>query len=129
MGERKKERDERERERERKRERGKEEERDDAPLTSLSFPQGLFQPIRADVLMSLLGVGPNGALFALHRCRASAFLLVRQIEWLFCTSHWGRTTRSFFLLCSPRSSLSLFYEIAYRSTVFYRDFAQHCALC
>lgn len=60
---------------------------DDAPPTGLAFPQGLFQPIRADVLMSLLGVGPNRALFALHRCRASAFFLVRQVEWLFCTIH------------------------------------------
>lgn len=46
---------------------GEKRERDRAPPTSLAFPQGLLQPIRADVLMGLLGVGPNGALLSLHR--------------------------------------------------------------
>lgn len=37
--------------------------------------------------MGLLGVGPDGALLALHRRRAAAFLLVRQVESFSCKSH------------------------------------------
>ena len=46
-------------------------------LTGLPFPQGLFQSVRTNVLMGLLGVGPDGALLALHR--RATFLLVRQV--------------------------------------------------
>ena len=46
-------------------------------LTGLPFSQGLFQSIRTNILMGLLGVGPDGALLALHR--RATFLLVRQV--------------------------------------------------
>lgn len=48
-----------------------------AALTCLAFSQGLLQSIRTNVLMGLLGVGPDGALLALHR--RATFLLVRQV--------------------------------------------------
>lgn len=56
---------------------GMEESERSVALTGLPFSQGLFQSIRTNILMGLLGVGPDGALLALHR--RATFLLVRQV--------------------------------------------------